>query len=83
MVGLINGSLGDCQSQEESVATNSEHWLGHSTQVRMVIRLLNSLTSSSSQGTYDHAIREFIEWYCSNPRSAFNKTVVTRYRISF
>jgi hypothetical protein len=25
---------------------------------------------------------EFIEWYCSEPRLAFNKTVVTRYRIS-
>src|SRR5207249_6667605 len=28
------------------------------------------------------AIREFIEWYCSEPRIAFNRTVVTRYRIS-
>jgi hypothetical protein len=38
--------------------------------------VLNSLTSLSSQRTYDHAIREFIEWYCSEPRLAFNKTVV-------
>jgi site-specific recombinase XerD len=44
--------------------------------------VLNSLTSPSSQRSYDHAIREFIEWYCSEPRLAFNKTVVTRYRIS-
>jgi len=44
--------------------------------------VLNSLTSQSSQRTYDHAIREFIEWYCSEPRLAFNRTVVTRYRIS-
>ena len=44
--------------------------------------VLNSLTSQSSQRTYDHAIREFIEWYCSEPRLAFNKAVVTRYRIS-
>jgi hypothetical protein len=29
--------------------------------------VLNSLTSQSSQRTYDHAIREFIEWYCSEP----------------
>ena len=43
--------------------------------------VLNSLTSPSSQRSYDHAIREFIEWYCSEPRLAFNKTVVTRYRI--
>src|ERR1700683_1981704 len=44
--------------------------------------VLNSLTSPSSQRSYDHAIREFIDWYCSKPRLAFNKTVVTRYRIS-
>lgn len=44
--------------------------------------VLNSLASASSQRSYDHAIREFIEWYCSEPRLAFNKTVVTRYRIA-
>jgi hypothetical protein len=44
--------------------------------------VLNSLTSPSSQRSYDHAIREFTDWYCSEPRLAFNKTVVTRYRIS-
>src|SRR6266536_4083618 len=44
--------------------------------------VLNSLVSASSQRSYDHAIREFIEWYCSEPRLAFNKTVVTRYRIA-
>src|SRR6185437_10768976 len=44
--------------------------------------VLNSLTSPSSQRSYDHAIREFIDWYCSEPRLAFNKTVVTRYRIA-
>jgi integrase len=43
--------------------------------------VLNSLTSQSSQRSYDHAIREFIDWHCSEPRLAFNKTVVTRYRI--
>src|SRR3954465_6775263 len=43
--------------------------------------VLNSLTSPSSRRSYDHAIREFTEWYCSEPRLAFNKTVVTRYRI--
>jgi len=44
--------------------------------------VLTSLTSQSSQRSYDHAIREFIDWYCSEPRLAFNKMVVTRYRIS-
>src|SRR4029077_13915696 len=37
--------------------------------------VLNSLTSSSSKRSYDHAIREFIDWYCSEPRLAFNRTV--------
>ena len=35
----------------------------------------------SGQRTYDHAIREFVAWYCSEPRLAFNRTVVLRYRI--
>jgi site-specific recombinase XerD len=43
--------------------------------------VLNSLTSSSGQRTYDHAIREFVSWYCSEPRLAFNRTAVLRYRI--
>ena len=43
--------------------------------------VLNSLTSASGQRTYYHAIRELVAWYCSEPRLAFNRTVVLRYRI--
>ncbi len=43
--------------------------------------VLNSLTSKSGQRTYDRAITDFVEWYCSEPRRAFNRTVVLRYRI--
>jgi integrase len=43
--------------------------------------VLNSLTSKSGQHSYDHAITDFVEWYCSEPRLAFNRTVVLRYRI--
>jgi len=43
--------------------------------------VLNSPTSASGQRTYEHAIREFVGWYCSEPRLAFNRTVVLRYRI--
>jgi len=43
---------------------------------------MNSLTSASSKRSYDHAIREFIDWYRSEPRLAFNRTLVTRYRIA-
>src|ERR1043166_9022480 len=45
--------------------------------------VLNSLRSASGQRTYEHAIREFVGWYCSEPRLAFNRTVVLRYRIHF
>jgi hypothetical protein len=27
-------------------------------------------------------MESFIDWYCSEPRLAFNRTVVTRYRIA-
>ena len=42
--------------------------------------VLNSLAATSSQESYGHAIDEFIGWYCSEPRLAFNRTVVVRYR---
>ncbi|HUZ93878.1 MAG TPA: hypothetical protein VMU57_03110 [Edaphobacter sp.] len=44
--------------------------------------VLNTLPSLNSRRSYEHAIRDFVEWYCSEPRLAFNKTVVTRYRIA-
>ena len=43
--------------------------------------VLNSLSSTDAQRGYRHAIDEFIEWYCSEPRLSFNRTVVLRYRI--
>src|SRR5450759_2229864 len=42
--------------------------------------VLNSLAAASSQESYGHAIDEFIGWYCSEPRLAFSRTVVLRYR---
>jgi hypothetical protein len=44
--------------------------------------VLNSLSSLRSRRSYEHAIRDFIDLYCSEPRLAFNRTVVTRYRIA-
>jgi site-specific recombinase XerD len=44
--------------------------------------VLHSLAAASSQESYGHAIEEFIGWYCSEPRLAFNRTVVLRYRFS-
>ena len=43
--------------------------------------VLNTLTSKSGQRSYDRAITDFVEWYGSEPRLAFNRTVVLRYRI--
>src|SRR6478736_6328576 len=43
--------------------------------------VLNSLTSKSGQLSYDRAITDFVDWYCSEPRLSFNRTVVLRYRI--
>src|SRR5436190_20218402 len=43
--------------------------------------VLNSLGSPESRRSYDFAIRNFVEWYCSEPRLALNRIVVTRYRM--
>jgi integrase len=43
--------------------------------------VLNSLTSKSGQRTYDRAITDFVEWYCSEPRLTLNRTVVLGYRM--
>jgi site-specific recombinase XerD len=45
------------------------------------LSVLNTLGSPQSQRAYRFAIDDFIAWYCSEPRIAFNKTVVLRYRI--
>jgi integrase len=42
--------------------------------------VLQSLGSVASQRTYGFAIDDFISWYCSEPRLAFGRTVVLRYR---
>jgi site-specific recombinase XerD len=43
--------------------------------------VLNTLGSPESQRSYRFAIDDFVSWYCSEPRLAFNKTVVLRYRL--
>ena len=42
--------------------------------------VLNSLDSVDAKRGYRHAIDEFVDWYCSEPRLAFNRIVVLRYR---
>src|SRR3977135_1664628 len=43
--------------------------------------VLDSLSCPDAQRGYRHAIDEFVDWYCSEPRLSFNKTVVVRYRM--
>jgi site-specific recombinase XerD len=43
--------------------------------------VLNSLGSQASRRVYEYAIDQFIAWYCSEPRLAFNRIVVVRYRM--
>jgi hypothetical protein len=37
--------------------------------------VLDSLSSPESQRGYRHVIDEFVDWYCSEPRLAFNRIV--------
>ncbi len=39
------------------------------------------LTSAHAPRGYRHAIEEFVEWCCWEPRLSFSRTVVLRYRI--
>jgi site-specific recombinase XerD len=43
--------------------------------------VLHSLASPASRRVYEYAIDQFIAWYCSEPRLAFNRIVVVRYRM--
>jgi integrase len=43
--------------------------------------VLNTLGSPASKRAYEFGIDDFVAWYCSEPRLAFSKTVVLRYRI--
>jgi len=43
--------------------------------------VLNTLGSPASKRAYRFAIEDFVIWYCSEPRLAFSKTVMLRYRL--
>ena len=43
--------------------------------------VLNGLSYPDAQRGYRHAIDEFVDWYGSEPRLSFSKTVVVRYRM--
>jgi hypothetical protein len=43
--------------------------------------VLNTLGSPASKRAYEFGIDDFVAWYCSEPRLAFSRTVVLRYRL--
>src|SRR5215470_5029889 len=43
--------------------------------------VINGLSCPYAQRGYRQAIDEFVDWYCSEPRLSFSKTVVVRYRM--
>jgi site-specific recombinase XerD len=43
--------------------------------------VINSLSCPDARRGYRHAIDEFVDWYCSEPRLSFSKTVVVSYRM--
>src|SRR6202453_565011 len=67
------------------------HRKGKSSHTKSILRLpdlevaktavINSLSCPDAQRGYRHAIDEFVDWYCSEPRLSFSKTVVLRYRM--
>src|SRR6266567_9267193 len=69
-----------------SVMKRKSHPRNKRTTTKSVLRLpdlehaktavLNSLSSRDAQRGYRHAINEFVDWYCSEPRLAFNRIVV-------
>ena len=44
--------------------------------------MLSSLTPPDGQRGYRHAIDEFVDWYCSEPRLAFNRVVRIRSTVN-
>jgi hypothetical protein len=54
--------------------------LGISHLEHSIAAVLRSLGSPDSRRGYQHAINQFVAWYCSEPRLGFNRTVVLHYR---
>jgi hypothetical protein len=42
--------------------------------------VLNSLNSADAKRGYRHTVDKFVDWYCSEPRLAFDRIVVLCYR---
>lgn len=45
--------------------------------------VINGLSCADAQRGYRQAIDEFVDWYCSEPRLWFSKTVVVGYQCTW
>ncbi len=45
------------------------------------LSVFNSLSSPNSRCNYKFAMKQFISWYCSEPRLALNRAVLLRFRL--
>jgi len=76
---------------EATVTNRKSHRKGKRSNAKSILRLpdlqvakaavMNSLSCPDTQPGYRHAIDEFVDWYCSEPRLSISKTVVVRYRM--
>jgi len=66
------------ENQPESVGRSAILTIPELEQSKAAV--LNTLASQHSRRSYEYAIQRFIAWYCSEPRLAFGRTVVIRYR---
>jgi hypothetical protein len=69
--------------QKPSIQNKTQQYQVHLAPARLEhakAAVLNSLNSTDAKRGYRHAIDEFVDWYCSEPRLAFNRIVVLRYR---
>src|SRR5260370_4903826 len=66
------------ENQPESVGRSATQTIPELEQSKAAV--LNSLASQRSWRSYEYAIERFIAWYCSEPRSTFNRSGVVRLR---
>jgi len=59
-------------SRRDAAALNPSYVLPDPEHAKAAV--LNSLNSTDAKRGYRHAIDEFVDWYCSEPRLAFNNS---------
>src|SRR5258708_2262141 len=87
--GTAQADCHSCSSAREAVAMGKQRikpnyrrrvlrLLAH---VHCKLTVLNRLGSPASRRVYEYAMDHFFSWYRSDPRLAFNRIVVVRYRM--